>query len=181
MAGQGFKDADDQAPLYFRTTQEMLEEFSYLRRGEGLVRLWSTNPNRIADMIERRRAPSPNGTYTPTIDGAEEDLQQHHLASGPRNSTAEGPLPEIVLQAPGQGAGLHHPNTALRCCISSPRSWLPSPSRTAIWSAPAARSAPPLWPSWRASRRSTRCRRTTVCPKCKHSEFFTDGSGRLRL
>ena len=74
MAGQGFRDADNQPPLYFKTTEEMLAEFAYLgedRSKEVVI----TNPNRIADMVERIR-PVPAGNFPPSIDGAEDELQR---------------------------------------------------------------------------------------------------------
>lgn len=72
MASKGFKDADNQPPLYFRTTEEMLEEFSYL--GEDLAyEVVVKNTNIIADMIEKV-LPIPDGTFPPEIEGSDKEL-----------------------------------------------------------------------------------------------------------
>ena len=73
LATKGFKDADKDNPLYFRTTAEMLEEFSYL--GEEKAReIVITNPNLIADMMETLR-PVPHNLFAPKIENSVEDLK----------------------------------------------------------------------------------------------------------
>ncbi len=74
MASKGFSDADDQAPLYFKTTDEMLADFDYLSR-EKAREVVITNPNLIADMCENIN-PIPDGIFPPTIDGSAEDLKR---------------------------------------------------------------------------------------------------------
>ncbi len=73
LATKGFEDADKDNPLYFRTTDEMLQEFSYL--GEKKAReVVVTNPNRIADMCETLR-PVPHNLFAPKIENSVEDLK----------------------------------------------------------------------------------------------------------
>ncbi|EOD00618.1 PolC-type DNA polymerase III [Caldisalinibacter kiritimatiensis] len=92
MAGQGFSDADKQAPLYLKTTDEMLEEFSYLgsKKAEEVV---IYNTNKIADMIDDI-LPIPEGTFPPIIEGSEEELRR--MTYEKATSIYGDPLPEIV-------------------------------------------------------------------------------------
>lgn len=73
MTGQGFADADKQAPLYLRTTDEMLAEFTYLG-GELAHEVVIENPNKIADMIDDI-IPVPDETAPPVIEGSDEELR----------------------------------------------------------------------------------------------------------
>ncbi len=73
LATKGFKDADKDNPLYFRTTDEMMAEFSYL--GEEKAReIVIKNPNLIADMCENLR-PVPHNLFAPKIENSVEDLK----------------------------------------------------------------------------------------------------------
>ena len=92
MAAKGYADADRQPPLYMRTTNEMLEEFSYL--GEAKAHeVVIENTVKISEMIESI-LPIPNGTFAPVIEGAEEELKE--TVYGKAKSMYGDPLPEIV-------------------------------------------------------------------------------------
>ncbi len=73
LASKGFEDCDRENPLYFRTTDEMLEEFSYLGE-EKAYEVVITNPNRIADMCDIIR-PVPHNLFAPKIENSVEDLK----------------------------------------------------------------------------------------------------------
>ncbi len=92
MHYKGFADADNQAPLYFRTTGEMLEEFAYLGE-EKAYEVVVENTNLIADMVEKVR-PIPTTKCPPVVEGAKEGIVND---STTRAKEIYGdPLPEVV-------------------------------------------------------------------------------------
>ncbi len=92
MAGQGFSDCDNQAPLYLRTTDEMLGEFNYFD-SEKAYELVVTNPNKIADMCEEV-CPISKEKCPPVIPGAEEEIKE--TCENKAKELYGDPLPEIV-------------------------------------------------------------------------------------
>lgn len=72
QTGLKYSDADKETKLYFKSTEEMLGEFAYL--GDRAEEIVVTNTRKIADMIEAGIKPIPDGTYTPEIEGAEDEL-----------------------------------------------------------------------------------------------------------
>ena len=95
MAGNGFSDADNQAPLYLRTTEEMLEEFAYLgsEKAEEVV---ITNPNKIADRIEKISPIHPD-KFPPVIENSDQDLR--NICYNKAHEIYGDPLPKIVEAA----------------------------------------------------------------------------------
>ncbi len=92
MAGKGFKDADNQAPLYLRTTEEMLAEFDYLgsEKAEEIV---ITNPNKIADMCEKI-APVRPDKCPPVIENSDQQLRD--ICHNKAHEMYGDSLPKIV-------------------------------------------------------------------------------------
>lgn len=170
MASKGFDDADKQAPLYFKTTDEMLEDFAWA--GERAREFVIDNPNKIADSVMDNIPPIPPGTFQPHIDGANEELTEKcwnmakELYGDPVPKYVADRLQRELDSIIGHGFGVLYV-IAKRLVEESERNGYLVGSRGSVGSSLAAHfggisEVNPLAPHY-------------YCKKCKYSRFFTHG------
>jgi DNA polymerase III alpha chain len=170
MASKGFDDADNQPPLYFKTTREMLDDFAWA--GDRAREFVIDNPKKIADSIMDNIPPIPPGTFQPHIDGANEELTEKcwnmakDLYGDPVPKYVADRLQRELDSIIGHGFGVLYV-IAKRLVEESERNGYLVGSRGSVGSSLAAHfggisEVNPLAPHY-------------YCQKCKHSEFFLNG------